>query len=72
MGPMVRGAPFGLGGCAGLARKRRSSSGARSKRRMIEFISSVFGDSMNAKPLDSCVSGLRITFNRVRDQVLGR
>src|SRR5580658_6535277 len=28
---------------------------------MIAFISSVFGDSINAKPLDSCVSGLRIT-----------
>ena len=29
---------------------------------MIEFISSAFGASMNAKPLDSCVSGLRMTF----------
>ena len=28
---------------------------------MIEFISSVFGASMNAKPFDSCVSGLRMT-----------
>src|SRR5258708_535275 len=28
---------------------------------MIEFISSVFGASINAKPLDSCVSGLRMT-----------
>src|SRR5579862_2274372 len=28
---------------------------------MIAFISSVFGASINAKPLDSCVSGLRIT-----------
>ena len=28
---------------------------------MIEFISSVLGASMNANPLDSCVSGLRIT-----------
>ena len=53
--------PFGFGGWAGLARSRRSSSGARSKRRMIAFISSVFGASINANPLDSCVSGLRIT-----------
>src|ERR1700727_1652459 len=28
---------------------------------MIEFISSAFGVSINANPLDSCVSGLRIT-----------
>src|SRR5258708_31870867 len=28
---------------------------------MMEFISSAFGASMNAKPFDSCVSGLRIT-----------
>ena len=56
-----RAAPFGLGGCAGFARSRRSSRGARSKRRIMEFISSVFGASMNANPLDSCVSGLRIT-----------
>src|SRR5258706_5873905 len=28
---------------------------------MMEFISSAFGASINAKPLDSCVSGLRIT-----------
>src|SRR5690242_10036566 len=28
---------------------------------MVAFISSVFGASINAKPLDSCVSGLRIT-----------
>jgi len=47
--------------CAGLARSRRSSRGARSKRRIIAFISSAFGASINAKPLDSCVSGLRIT-----------
>ena len=40
---------FGLGGCAGLARSRRSSRGARSKRRMIEFISSAFGASMNVQ-----------------------
>ena len=53
--------PFPFGGCAGLARSRRSSSGARSNRRMIEFISSWFGDSIKANPLDSCVSGLRIT-----------
>ena len=59
--PPVGGALFGFGGCAGLARRRRSSRGARSNRRMIEFISSVFGASMNAKPFDSCVSGLRMT-----------
>jgi len=52
---------FGLGGCAGLARSSRSSRGARSKRRMMEFISSVLGASMKAKPFDSCVSGLRMT-----------
>src|ERR1700676_3363130 len=40
----------------------RSCSGARSKRRMIDCISSVFGVSMNANPFDSCVSGFRITF----------
>src|SRR5690349_23031547 len=28
---------------------------------MMEFIYSAFGASINAKPLDSCVSGLRIT-----------
>jgi hypothetical protein len=28
---------------------------------MIECISSAFGDSINAKPFDSCVSGLRMT-----------
>ena len=55
-GPVL---PFG--GCAGLARSTRSSSGARSKRRMIAFISSWLGASMKAKPFDSCVSGLRIT-----------
>lgn len=54
-------APFGRGGRAGFARRMRSSSGARSKRRMIESISSRFGASMKAKPLDSWVSGLRIT-----------
>ena len=54
-------APLGRAGCAGLARSKRSSSGARSNRRMMEFISSVLGASMNAKPLDSCVSGVRIT-----------
>ena len=52
---------FDLGGCAGLARSMRSSRGARSNRRMIEFISSTLGASMNANPLDSCVSGLRMT-----------
>jgi len=52
---------FDFGGCAGLARSMRSSSGARSNRRMIEFISSTFGASINANPLDSCVSGLRMT-----------
>ena len=60
-GPDPGPCPFGLGGCAGLARSKRSSKGARSKRRMIAFISSAFGASINAKPLDSCVSGLRIT-----------
>lgn len=49
------------GGCAGLARSSLPSSGARSKRLMIACISSAFGASMKAKPLDSCVSGLRIT-----------
>ncbi len=60
-GPDPGPCPFGLGGCAGLARSKRSSKGARSKRRMIAFISSAFGASINAKPLDSCVSGWRIT-----------
>jgi len=55
-------APLGRGGWAGLALSRRSSRGARSKRRMIRFISSSLGASMNAKPLDSWVSGLRMTF----------
>src|ERR1017187_431867 len=50
-----------LEGCAGLARNSRSSRGARSKRRMIACISSAVGASTNAKPLDSCVSWLRIT-----------
>ena len=50
-----------LEGCAGLARNSRSSKGARSKRRMIACISSAVGASTNAKPLDSCVSWLRIT-----------
>ncbi len=50
-----------LGGCAGLARRSLSSSGARSNRRMIDCISSPFGASMKAKPLDSWVSGFRIT-----------
>ena len=53
--------PLPLGGCAGLARKSRSSRGARSNRRMMDPISSWFGASMKANPLDSCVSGLRIT-----------
>ena len=52
---------FAFGGCAGLARSMRSSRGARSNRRMIEFISSTLGASINANPLDSCVSGLRMT-----------
>jgi hypothetical protein len=51
-----------FGGCAWLARKRRSSRGARSNRRMIDCISSELGASMKAKPLDSWVSGLRMTF----------
>jgi hypothetical protein len=55
------GGPLDFGGCAGLARSKRSSRGARSNRRMMECISSAFGASINAKPLDSCVSGLRIT-----------
>ena len=55
------GAPLGRGGWAGFARSKRSSRGARSKRRMIAFISSWFGASMKAKPLDSWVSGLRMT-----------
>ena len=38
---------------------------------MMEFISSAFGASMNAKPFDSCVSGLQgITLIGVSDQVL--
>src|SRR6185312_14867106 len=53
--------PLPFGGWAGLARKSRSSRGARSNRRMMDPISSWFGASMNANPLDSCVSGLRIT-----------
>ena len=52
---------FPFGGCAGFARSSRSSSGARSNRRMIACISSAVGASTNAKPLDSCVSWLRIT-----------
>src|ERR1035441_9124583 len=56
-----RGASLPFGGCAGLARNNRSSRGARSKRRMIDCISSFVGASTNAKPLDSCVSWLRIT-----------
>jgi hypothetical protein len=60
-GPWVEEGPLDLGGCAGLARSRRSSRGARSNRRMMECISSAFGASINAKPFDSCVSGLRIT-----------
>jgi hypothetical protein len=55
------GGPLDFGGCAGLARSKRSSRGARSNRRMMECISSAFGASINAKPFDSCVSGLRIT-----------
>ena len=63
MGPAaLAGTPaFAFGGCAGLARSMRSSRGARSNRRMIEFISSTLGASINANPLDSCVSGLRMT-----------
>ena len=53
--------PLDFGGCAGLARSIRSSNGARSNRRIIEFISSTFGASMKANPLDSWVSGLRMT-----------
>ena len=37
------GPPLGPRGCAGLARSKRSSNGARSKRRMIACISSAFG-----------------------------
>lgn len=48
-------------GWAGLARRRRSSSGARSNLLMIDCISSAVGASTNANPLDSCVSWLRIT-----------
>ena len=44
-----------------MARRSRSSRGARSKRRMMACISSLLGASMKAKPLDSCVSGLRMT-----------
>ena len=44
-----------------MARRRRSSRGARSKRRMIACISSGVGASTKAKPFDSCVSWLRIT-----------
>lgn len=56
------GAPvLPFGGCAGFARRSLSSSGARSNLRMIDCISSAFGASMKAKPLDSWVSGLRIT-----------
>ena len=57
-----RGTSLPLGGCAGLARNSRSSNGARSKRRIIACISSAVGASTNAKPFDSCVSWLRITF----------
>src|ERR1019366_5451457 len=60
-GAAPRGASLPFGGCAGLARNNRSSKGARSKRRMIDCISSLVGASTNAKPLDSCVSWLRIT-----------
>ena len=52
---------LGLEGCAGLARRSRSSSGARSKRRMMDCISSAVGASIKAKPFDSWVSWLRIT-----------
>jgi hypothetical protein len=61
-GDDTRGASLPLGGCAGLARSRRSSKGARSKRRIMDAISSAVGASTKAKPLDSCVSWLRITF----------
>ena len=60
-GPCGEDGPLDLGGCAGLARSKRSSRGARSNRRIMECISSAFGASINAKPFDSCVSGLRIT-----------
>src|SRR5271165_1028696 len=60
--PEAGAGAFERGGWAWLARSIRSSKGARSNRRMMELISSEFGVSMNAKPLDSCVSGLRITF----------
>src|SRR5579864_8531656 len=52
---------LGFEGCAGLARKSRSSSGARSKRRMMDCISSAVGASIKANPFDSWVSWLRIT-----------
>ena len=58
----VGGELLPLEGCAGLARSSLSSSGARSKRRIIACISSGVGASTNANPLDSCVSWLRITF----------
>src|SRR5205085_11327088 len=54
-------ASLGLEGCAGLALRSRSSSGARSKRRMMDCISSAVGASIKAKPLDSWVSWFRIT-----------
>jgi hypothetical protein len=44
-----------------LRRRILSSSGARSKRRMIDCISSAVGASTNAKPFDSCVSWFRMT-----------
>ncbi len=50
-----------LEGCAGLARSSLSSSGARSKRRIMACISSCVGASTNANPLDSCVSWFRMT-----------
>lgn len=56
---LLTGPPFV--GCAGLARRILSSSGARSNRRIIACISSCVGASTNANPLDSCVSWFRIT-----------
>ncbi len=56
-----RGASLPFGGWAWFARRRRSSKGARSKRRMMDCISSAVGASTKANPLDSCVSWLRIT-----------
>jgi hypothetical protein len=61
-GCSARGTSLPFGGWAGLARNRRSSSGARSNLRMIDCISSDVGASTKANPFDSCVSWFRITF----------